>query len=515
MKIALLTPTPPDISAFGIRALSAYLKRDGHDVTCIFLPGGIEKLRHGKAYRYEIPSRAMERIRGVVSDARLIGIACMSNYRDRAVQLSRRLKDTGAFIVWGGIHAEVRPDDALSASDGVCLTEGESVMKELIRRLETGVALTDIPGLALRGGPGPDEIACPPLIADLDSLPFADFGVENHWVLDPAAGQINPLTPERLAQIMPLMPAPGGGAMTVYRIMASRGCPHRCSYCANRAKADRHPGQKYLRFRSPGHVLDELKQVIRTYPFIQGIHFFDDVFTAMPEEDLKELCRRYETEIGLPYYLQVSPSTLTREQLELFLDTGMVFIEMGIQTGSPRIQSMYHRPETPGQILDAARLIHRFRSRLITPHYHVILDNPWESRDDVRATLTLLTRIPGKFKLCLASLTLYPGTEVYEQAVSENLIRDEEREIYRKPFYIPKGRYLNYLIYLTDIHWIPRSLLRWLGTWPAELFDRPVFGPLFDLKRRITEMLRLAAKGVSAVAHGRFDRIGKYFRRVK
>jgi radical SAM superfamily enzyme YgiQ (UPF0313 family) len=515
MIVSLLTPTPPDISAFGLRALSAFLKKEGHEVRSVFLPGGIEKLRHGSSYQYAYTDSVMDQIRNIVAGSNLIGISCMSQYRDRAVQLSKNLRDTGAFILWGGIHSEVKPEDCLEVADGVCLTEGEYVLKGVIHCLETGASLSDVPGLAVRDGKKPDDAECPPLIADLDSLPFVDFSLENHWILDPVANDVKPLTKPLLGHVLPLMPAPGGGGLTVYRIMASRGCPHRCSYCANRVKADRHPGQKYLRFRSPEHVMEELRQVTRMYPFIKGIHFFDDVFTAMPPDDLETLCRMYKKEIGLPYYLQVSPSTLTPGQMELFLDTGMVFIELGIQTGSPQIQTMYHRPETPEQILDACRLIDRYRSQLITPHYHVILDNPWETRDDVRATLDLLTRVPGRFKLCLASLTMYPGTEVYRKALSEGLIQDEEMEIYRKPFYIPKGRYLNYLIYLTDIHWIPRGLLRWLGGWPATIFDRPVFGPLFDLKRRITDKLRLAAKGVSALFRGEFGRIGRYFKRVK
>ncbi len=521
MKITLITPTPPDISAFGVRALSAYLKSHRIPVQIIFLPGGIEKLKHGGGFTYAYTPAILYQIIERVGDSTIVGLSFMSQYRDRAIQLTQAIRSqTPAMIVWGGIHAEADPVESLQVADAVCMGEGEHVLLELLDRLESGDPIDEIPGLRTRHGDPDQSQEVVPCIDDLDQLPFIDMGPEDHWILNPITEELQPVTSEILNQVLPLMPAPihhpsSSKAITVYRTMTSRGCPHRCTYCANSVKADRHTGIRYLRFRNPDHVLRELKQITERFPFIQGIHFFDDVFTAMPWADLEVLCHRYQTEIGLPWYAQASPATLTRDLLEMFLETGLAFIEMGIQTGSPRIREMYRRPETNQQILDAARLIHDYRSRLITPHYHVILDNPWETREDVRQTLGLLTRIPGRFMLCLASLTFYPGTQLNQKAHEEGLIQDEESDVYRKPFYIPKGRYLNYLIYLTDIPWIPRSLLRWLGGVPAELLDHPVFHSLFDLLRRITDQARLASKGLSALFHGEFSRIFKYLRRVQ
>lgn len=514
--ITFITPTPPDISAFGVRALSAWLKQKGHTVRCIFLPGGIEQLTHAGAFQYTYTPEVVGEILAITEDADVVAFSFLSQYRDRAIQLTRAVKDAGdAFVVWGGIHPEVDPGDALDHADAVCICEGEMVIEQLLDTLDTPEKIHEIPGLLTRESPdvpSPDKLPC---INDLDSLPWMDMGPENHYVLDPPAGRVVPMTGDTLKHVLPLMPAPGGGALTVYRTMTSRGCPHHCTYCANRIRAQRFPGTRYLRFRSPDHVMGELHQVSESFPFIQGIHFFDDVFTAMPPEDLNTLCRRLKEEIGLPWYAQASPALLTREQLELFIETGLVFIEMGIQTGSETVRRMYKRPESNETILNGVRLVHEYRDRLLKPHYHVILDNPWETRDDVRATLDLLTRIPGRFQLCLASLTFYPGTDLADKAQAEGILTDFERQVYRKPFYIPRGRYLNYLIYLTDITWIPRGLLRWLGGPPAQLLDRPVFGPLFDLCRKITDKLRLAGKGFDAIKRGQFHRIRNYFKRVR
>ncbi len=516
-KITFITPTPPDISAFGVRALSAWLKRCGHSVTCIFLPGGIEQLRHSGSYRYAYPSEVVDAILRITESSDVVALSFFSQYRDRALQLTEAIRTTqGVFTVWGGIHAEVHPEDGLKHADAVCICEGEQVLETLLERApESGGRWNadEIPGLLTRSQPVNCEPT--PCFDNLDELPWMDMGPDNHYLLDPITSTINPMTPDILSSVLPLMPGPNGTALKVFRLMSSRGCPHHCTYCANTAKATHYSGKRYLRFRSPDHVLGEIHDVLKKFPFVQGIHFFDDVFTAMPDHDLANLCQRLKTEIGLPWYAQASPATLTRKQLEMFIDTGLVFIEMGIQTGSDRIRKMYGRPETNETILSGATLINEFRDSLLKPHYHVILDNPWETRDDVQATLNLLTRIPGNFMLCLASLTLYPGTQLAQKALKEGILTDFDKQVYRKPFFIPKGRYLNYLIYLTDIRWIPRSLLRFMGGFPAIILDKPVFGPMFDILRRLTDKLRLAGKGLGALRKGQWRRIRNYFRRIR
>lgn len=514
-RITFLTPTPPDISAFGVRALSAWLKQKGYHVTCIFLPGGIENLRHSGTYTYHYSDHVLKDILDIVAESDIAAFSFFSQYRDRALQLTQAIKEKlGIFTIWGGIHSEVYPEDGLTHADAVCISEGEIVLEQLLelddlKHLDT----IAIPGLLTRQHPrSTDTLPC---MENLDALPWVDMGPDDHFLLDPIKDQIVPMTVDRMKKALPLMPGPNHSAVKVFRLMTSRGCPHHCTYCANHIKAKLYPGKHYLRFRSPEHVIGEIKNIIEIYPFIESIHFFDDVFTAMNPPDLKLLCHRMKTEIKLPWYAQVSPSILTREQLEMFIDSGLVFIEMGIQTGSSRIRTMYRRPETNETILRSADLIHEYKDKLLKPHYHVILDNPWETRDDVRDTLDLLTRIPGKFMLCLASLTFYPGTELADAAVKEGFLTDIEKQVYRKPFFVPKGRYLNYLIYLTDITWIPRGLIRFLGNKPAIVLDRPFFDPFFDLCRRITDKLRLIGKGLSALTKGQWHRIRNYFRRIR
>ena len=109
------------------------------------------------------------------------------------------------------------------------------------------------------------------------------------------------------------------------------------------------------------------------------------------------------------------------------MDAGLFFVEMGIQSVSQTGMTIYRREIKAEKILEAAQTIHSFYPKIHPPCYHVILDNPWETSDDVAKTLDLLLRLPRPFWLKRGSLTLFPGTELLERAVREGLICRQRR----------------------------------------------------------------------------------------
>ncbi|MBN2056460.1 radical SAM protein, partial [bacterium] len=514
-SMVLATPTPPDISAFGVRSISAYLKAHNCHVRCVYLPGGIEELSVHKEYVYHYPEQTIQDFLDLCSGVDLVGFSFLSSYRDRALQLTEAVhRAAGPPVVWGGVHATLRPGQSLASADYVCVGEGEEPLHQLLNNLAYGKSAEGIPGIWMRLGEVVQPAAQPPLLENLDALPYMDFSLDDQHILEPRSGRIVPMTRALLAKALPLMPFFRNTSITVYRTMTTRGCPHRCTYCVNHALAGLYDIDRYLRWRSPEHVMEELTRINTEYDFIKGVHFFDDVFTAMPKQQLERFCELYRTRIGLPFYCQVSPRTVNRRMLDLLLESGMVFIEMGIQTGCTATRTLYRRPETNRQVLTAGELFADYRGRLLTTRYHVILDNPWETPMETRETLLLLTSLPTPFVLCLSSLTLYPGTELNILAKEQGMLRDEIREVYRKPFYKPLPTYINFLITISDIRIIPRGLLRLMAApcivrrWGA----RPA--TIIRLLLRLVEIGRLIGKGVDAVFRGDFMRIRRYMTRI-
>ena len=73
--------------------------------------------------------------------------------------------------------------------------------------------------------------------------------------------------------------------------------------------------------------------------------------------------------------------------MKLLVESGMQKIRMGIQSGSRKVLSFYRRPYSKDKIISAARIINRYSKYIIPPYYDIILDNPIETRDDIRENL--------------------------------------------------------------------------------------------------------------------------------
>ena len=141
MKISLLS-IYPNIESFGIRTLSACLKKEGHAVDLFFLTRGFYQ-------RFE--EKTLDDLVKLTKDSNLIGISLMSNFWDNAIQITKKLKENYETpILWGGAHPTVRPDECLDHADMICMGESEETLLELTRKMEKGQYYYDTKGMGFR-----------------------------------------------------------------------------------------------------------------------------------------------------------------------------------------------------------------------------------------------------------------------------------------------------------------------------------------------------------------------------
>jgi radical SAM superfamily enzyme YgiQ (UPF0313 family) len=248
----------------------------------------------------------------------------------------------------------------------------------------------------------------------------------------------------------------------VYPLVTSRGCPHRCSYCANDSYEKIYSTWRRVRRRSSANLLAEIDAAREDFPSIQEIAFLDDVFVAAPTRTIVDFALHYKENVGLPFYCIVSPLTINEPKLVALLGAGLIRISMGIETGSRRIQELYNRPIDNDDILKAALLIHRYTDRMLPPIYDVITDNPYEQIDDQLLTLELLRQIPLPYKLLMFSLVFYPETGLYSHALADGLIGDEKKEIYGRNYFRLQATYYNLVIYAFHRQF-PRKVLSFMS----------------------------------------------------
>lgn len=145
---------------------------------------------------------------------------------------------------------------------------------------------------------------------------------------------------------------------------------------------------------------------------------------------------------------------------------------------------MYSREFPRETVIKAAESVISFKDKMLPPDYHLILDNPWETEEDVLDTLNLVLDLPRPFGLKPSSLVLYPETGVYLKAIEDQLIEDEKKEIYAKAFGAPKPTYLNLLIFIAGSRYFPKSVVRFMALKPCRrLFSSRIFEPFYALFR--------------------------------
>ena len=524
MRVALITPTPYDLFASGPRALSAYLRANGHDTRLILLPGETGKYKYRENYIYQYPRSMMEDLARLTEDCDLVGVSFMSGNFDVALQATRTVQHAhpGTPVVWGGHHATVLPQQALEFVDLVCIGEGEGCLLELADTLEAGGDISGIENLCLKVDGETIINTIRPLIQDLDSLPFIDYSNEDHWVYDKPQQRLIPLDDEGLRLNAAQYPDRDKVLRYTYKAMITRGCPHHCAYCGAAHNHVLYKGQKVLRRRSVDNMMAEMRQVLDRYPFYEMFHMQDDVFFAAPTREIQAFASAYKERIDRPIRAQMSPTVINDAKFGAMIDAGLCFTELGLQTGTANTMALYKRGMSNEHLLRATEIITRYRDYLNTPDYHVILDCPWESPDDVVDTLRLIWKLPHPYNLLPSSLVFYPGTEFYERAKAEGHLSDEFAEVYRKHFTTPKGSYVNFLFFLSIFNRFPKGVVEKMAAKPLlDTFSREEFGPLFGMlvrmgenSRKVGRVARYAAAGKMFNLHNlrNIDKIANYWK---
>jgi anaerobic magnesium-protoporphyrin IX monomethyl ester cyclase len=450
VKITLISPYS-GLAALGLRVISANLKKAGHSVKMVFLTASRTPL-------LDYSEKLLDQIAALSKDSGLIGISLMSGYYYQAVTLTRALKKRlPAPVIWGGIHPTSKPADCLEHADIVCIGEGEEAIAELAACLDAGTDYQDVRNLWVKTPTGIKQNSLRPLIQDLESQPFMDFDLNGHYVFTDR-DEIIPMTSavfkERLLLEESLIPGTGA-----YQTLWIRGCPYKCSYCCNDIYHALYKGQKILRKRSAASIVREIREIRDRFDFISNVWFHDDSFFAMSLKDIQEFSELYKKEIRLPFCALGDPLLTTEEKLGVLVDAGLHTLGVGIQSGSEKTIALYKRLHfRPEQTVKLGERIHKFTPRLKV-RYDIIVDNPYETDEDILCTINMLLQIPYPYQVQLFSLTFFPETELHKKAMQDGLIRNESVDLYKKHYHQIKPTYLNLIMRLIAMN-VPKTLIR-------------------------------------------------------
>lgn len=398
---SLLISLQKDLDIIGLKILHQYLLDHGHESHLLYLPefgaGGDE---------------AMAALRAFITSVNpgFCGISLMAGESHDAEGLTALLKEwfPGMPVLWGGIHPTTAPELCAPHADYLCIGEGEQTLLDFAKAIERNESVESIPNLCWLENGQLRRNALYPLVEELDTLPYPRQIPRNAYLQ--VAGRVHPVRPPHLRRHKRYRGA-------VYKIVTSRGCPHGCTYCSNQYMRKLY-GKWKVRRRGIEHVMQELEEALAAGVRIEYVDFSDDCFFSCSVDYLRAFCEAYKRRIGIPFAAKGTPLYYTRERLDVAVEAGLAWANLGLQSGSDRVcAEVFERPASAKEFLRAATLIQQYP---IAAFYDVIIDNPFATTEDTLATVETLMEVPKPFFVLIFSLTFYHGTPIRERALKEH-----------------------------------------------------------------------------------------------
>ncbi|NQT06179.1 MAG: B12-binding domain-containing radical SAM protein [Candidatus Omnitrophica bacterium] len=416
-KIGLVSFTS-NLFTFGLRSIESYLRKSGYDIFVIHC-ATIKDNPISLLNNFQLKILAEK-----CQDCNVVGISVISVHNlKRVQQVSSFLsKNTKAKIVLGGVPVMLEPHRFLKFTDFVCLGEGETFLK---RFLETDNEL-EVPGLGYRSKDGRVILNELPQLIDLNELPIPRFDFKNTYTLFDRKFTSLEEDPEALHL----------SCNFGYRIFTIKGCSFSCTYCANNKLKDIYKDAgKNVRCIDTERVMKELEYAKTIIPGLSRVFFMSDDFTARSLDEFEKFIAEYQKRISLPFIFYSTFATFTEDKLKILLKykANIIWMKLGLQSASERVnKQIYKRHFNRESFLDKIDLI---TSHNIDLKLDMILQNPYEKTSDWIENIDFFNQLGERLKqnklakrsilLNVYSLKFYPGTELYNTALTDETIKDD------------------------------------------------------------------------------------------
>lgn len=369
----------------GIGYLSAVLKAGGHEVELIHI----------------IEPTSRDELIAAVRDTGpdLVALSATTLQFSKVRELARWVKeDLAVPIACGGVHPTIAPEETLceDSIDYICVGEGEQALLELCDALEAGRGADGIPSIWFKRDGEIVRSEVRPLVEDLDTIPFPDRSIFDSGKF--AANQKKRLT-----------------------MMASRGCPFDCSYCCNHLQRGIYPNsKKYVRFRSPANVIQEIEQALAEDSSIEQVRFDDDILT-MDRGWFREFAALYRSRVGIPFICNARVDLLNEEMVSLLSDAGCSAIAMGVESGNYWLRkNVLARPMKDDKILNAFDLCQSAGIATVSLN---MVGFPHETLSMALDTVKMNAAI-GPDLAQITALCPFPNTRIYDVCRENGMIGD-------------------------------------------------------------------------------------------
>ncbi|MBL6991476.1 MAG: radical SAM protein [Bacteriovoracaceae bacterium] len=338
--------------------------------------------------------------------ADLCGISALTfNLFDviETITIVKKLSPTTKIIL-GGPHVHIYPRETVRWKnvDYVAVGEGEMVIPAFLKAFPIKDKMQNIPGLLYKDSYGniKESSPCPPLIQQLDALPFPARDLTDINLYSSIVSKNNPIT----------------------TMITSRGCPYHCSYC------DRPNMGKIFRFHSADYVIKEMRACQELG--IKEIFIYDDTFTVNRKRVIEICKKKVEEGIKIAFDVRARVDNVDEKILRALKEAGCERIHFGVEAGTEKIQKILNKGITLDQVEEAFKLTKKVGIKTLA---YFMIGSPTETIEDIKESIKFSIKLNPDF-LSVTILTPFPETSIYRQALNEGVIpNDYFKEFARYP----------------------------------------------------------------------------------
>jgi len=336
----------------------------------------------------------------------LIGITMVEDAFGLGMSLLNTIKNYDVPVIAGGVFTTFSADEVIGNEnvDMVCIGEGEEALLELCEKMNRDEDYSCTKNLWVKKD---GEIIKNSMrqLTDLDKTPFIDYDIfERKRLFRPMQGKV----------------------YTMIHIEIDRGCPYNCTYCEAPHLRDlfRDEGAgTYYRSKSVDRVITEMQHLVEKYS-PDYVNFNSETFLAKPVDKLKELAQAYKKHIGLPFWCQTRPETITDEKVEILKNMNCQNMQFGIEHGNEDFRAkVLKRRYSNEQMLEAFKIVEKYE---IAYTVNNIIGFPDETRELVFDTININRQInPATMNVYF--FTPYKGTQLHKYCVDKGYLDKNDR----------------------------------------------------------------------------------------
>jgi radical SAM superfamily enzyme YgiQ (UPF0313 family) len=318
---------------------------------------------------------------------------CLTRMRQIAFGMIDEARAFGSKVVVNGSDASDHISEYLErGANFVLLGEAEWTLLELVESLVAGSGRNaiDTAGLAYFDTRTNSPVRTPsrPLMRQLDLLPTPSRDLVDI---------------ERYRNVW--KQAHGFFALN---LVASRGCPYRCNWCAKPIYGDT------FHVRSPQSVAAEMLDLRETYG-ADYLWFADDLF-GIQNDWVQELANEVEgRSAAVPFKMQSRVDLLREDTVSALRRAGCAEVWMGVESGSQKILDAMEKGTNLGQIVHARDGLKRSGIRAC---FFIQFGYPGETWNDIQKTVQLI-RDTRPDDIGVSVSYPLPGTKFYERVREE------------------------------------------------------------------------------------------------